>query len=192
MKLSDWAKLQGISYTTAYRWFKAEKLPVKSWQAPSGTILVEEAISSEENKEAWIYCRVSSYAQKDNLTRQVERCQEFCRINGWEVKKTTKEIASAMNDSRPKLLKLLADKPSRIVVEYKDRLTRFGFAYFETLLPMVGCELVVINRDDEDKQDLMKDLVSIITSFCCRLYGLRRGKTTAKKLHEELDVQIPT
>lgn len=189
MKLSDWAKAQGISYTTAYRWFKAGKLPVKSKQTATGTILVEENISSKDSQEAWIYCRVSSYGQKDNLLRQVDRCEEFCRVKGWEVKKVVKEIASGMNDKRPKLMKLLAAKPTRIVVEYKDRLTRFGFAYFETLLPMVGCELVVINKDDEDKQDLMKDLVSIITSFCCRLYGLRRGKAKAKKLHKEIDVK---
>ncbi|MCI0562783.1 MAG: IS607 family transposase [Nitrososphaera sp.] len=189
MKLSDWAKIHGISYTTAYRWFKAGKLPVKSMQTESGTILVEENVSSKDTKETWIYCRVSSYGQKDNLARQVERCQEFCRVNGWEVEKVVKEIASGMNDKRPKLLKLLESKPTRIVVEYKDRLTRFGFGYFESLLPKIGCELVVINKDVEDKQDLMKDLVSIITSFCCRLYGLRRGKVRAKKLHEELNAE---
>jgi len=189
MKLSDWAKTQGISYTTAYRWFKTDKLPVKSSQTLSGTILVEENLTVEDSKEAWIYCRVSSYAQKDNLTRQVERCQEFCINNGWEIKKTVKEIASGMNDKRPKLLKLLTSKPTRIVVEYKDRLTRFGFAYFEIMLPMIGCKLIVINRDSEDNQDLMKDLVSIITSFCCRIYGLRRGKTKSKKLTEELSVE---
>lgn len=65
---------------------------------------------------------------------------------------------------------------------YKDRLTRFGFNYFDILLPKIGCELVVINKDEEDKPDLMKDLVAIITSFCCRLYGLRRGKGKAKEV----------
>lgn len=191
MKLSDWAKSQGVSYTTAYRWFKAGKLPVKSKQTLTGTILVEENTDIGKVVDTFIYCRVSSYGQKENLGRQVERCQEFCRSKGWEVKKVIKEIASGMNDKRPKFLKLLEASPSRIVVEYKDRLTRFGFAYFETLLPKIGCELVVINRDDEDKQDLMKDLVSIITSFCCRLYGLRRGKSKAKKVKEEITSEVP-
>jgi predicted site-specific integrase-resolvase len=86
-----------------------------------------------------------------------------------------KEIASGMNDNRPELKKLLALRPARIVIEHKDRLTRFGFGYFEQLLPMLGCELVVINRDAEEKDDLLKDLVAVITSFCCRLYGLRLG-----------------
>jgi predicted site-specific integrase-resolvase len=52
------------------------------------------------------------------------------------------------------------------------------------LLPMLGCELVVVNRDKNDRDDLMKDLVAIITSFCCRLYGLRRGKSKAKEIKE--------
>jgi Predicted site-specific integrase-resolvase len=87
-----------------------------------------------------------------------------------------------MNERRPKLHKLLAVKPSRIVVEHKDRLTRFGCGYLEQLLPMLGCERVVINRDSEEKDDLLKDLVAVITSFCCRLYGLRRGSRKAAQL----------
>ena len=186
MKLSDWAKSQGISYITAYRWFKDGKLPVKASQTKTGMILVEETSKIEIDDKVWIYCRVSSYDQKENLDRQVQRCEEFCRTKGWKIQSISKEIASGMNDKRPKLTKLLEAKPTRIVVEYKDRLTRFGFNYFDILLPKIGCELVVINQDSEDKNDLMKDLVAIITSFCCRLYGLRRGKTKAKKVKESL------
>jgi predicted site-specific integrase-resolvase len=80
-----------------------------------------------------------------------------------------------MNDNRKKLTSLLKTTPGRIVVEHKDRLTRFGFGYFEVFLPMVNCELIVINRDKEEQNDLMKDLVAVVTSFCCRLYGMRRG-----------------
>jgi predicted site-specific integrase-resolvase len=187
MKLSVWAEKQGIPYITAWRWFKYGKLPVKAIKTPTGMILVqEESIRPPEN--TWIYARVSSHEKKGDLERQAERCLEFCRANGWVVNRVVKEIASGMNDSRPKLWKLLESSPSRIVVEHKDRLTRFGFMYLERLLPKVGCELVVINRDFEEKDDLMKDLVAIITSFCCRLYGLRRGQNKAKQLKKELCV----
>lgn len=94
-----------------------------------------------------------------------------------------------MNDARPKLTKLLEENPSRILVEHKDRLTRFGFHYFEILLPKINCELV-INRDLEEKSDLLKDLVSVVTSFCCRLYGLRRGKNKVAKIKHELDIKL--
>ena len=180
MKLSDWARQQGISYITAWRWYKAGKLPVSANKTPSGTILVDPA--GTPVPEAWVYCRVSSYAKKDDLDRQADRCLAFCASRGWEVKQVVKEIASGMNDHRRKLSKLLNSRPSRIVVEHKDRLTRFGFNYFEQLLPMLGCEVVVMNRDSEEKEDLMKDLISIITSFCCRLYGLRRGRQEAKSI----------
>ena len=172
MKLSEWAESQGIAYQTAWRWFKSGTLPVKAVQTETGTILVEPVLSSVESKSAWIYARVSSPEKKGDLERQAERCISFCSAAGWTVESVTKEIASGMNDNRPKLKKLLASKPSRIVVEHKDRLTRFGFGYFEQLLPMVGCDLVVMNRDLEERDDLLKDLVAIITSFCCQVESL--------------------
>ena len=70
--------------------------------------------------------------------------------------------------------------------EHKDRLTRFGFAYFELLLPKLGCELVVVDRDTEEKADLMKDLIAIIYSFAARIYGLRRGREKARQAREVL------
>ena len=186
MKLSTWAKQQGIGYQTAWRWFKHGKLPVAATQTPSGAILVEQKPVVGVCNVAIVYARVSSHEKKDDIERQAERCLEFCRARGWEVKQVVKEVASGMNDNRPKLLKLLNSSPSRIVVEHKDRLTRFGFGYLDALLPKLGCELVVINRDSEEQADLMKDLVAIITSFCCRLYGLRRGQNKAKEIKAAL------
>lgn len=187
MKLSQWAKQQGISYQTAWRWFKAGTLPVPVIQSQTGTIIVQPKHDIKPiNNNAWIYARVSSPNKKDDLERQAQRCIEFCSKSGWPVIKVIKEIASGMNDSRPKLLKLLSENPTRLVVEHKDRLTRFGFRYFEELLPKVNCELVVINRDFVEKDDLLKDFAAIVTSFCCRLYGLRRGQNKARKIKEEL------
>jgi len=158
LKLSNWAKQQNISYCTAWRWFKQNKLPVKSWKSPSGSIFVEPNHPVKENKDAWIYCRVSSYNKKEDLKRQTERCINFCENNGWTITQCVKEIASGTNDKRTKLTKLLESNPTRIVVEHKDRLTSFGFSYFEKFLPMIGCELIVINRDkDKDKDKEQKN-----------------------------------
>lgn len=189
MKLSDWAKKNGLTYKTAHNLFKNGKLPVKSQQLETGTILVEEATNKPTSLKTYIYCRVSSHAKKDDLRRQSERCLAFCAANGWQVEKVISEIASGMNDHRKKLSSLLSEEPKRIVIEHKDRLTRFGFGYFEQMLPLLNYELVVINRDSEDEQDLMKDLVAIITSFCCRLYGLRRGHNKSKKVQSILKDQ---
>jgi putative resolvase len=97
------------------------------------------------------------------------------------------EIASGMNDTRPKLLKLLTDPQSgKFVVERRDRLTRFGFHYLETLLETQGRKIEVVNVAENDKEDLMADLVAIISSFTARLYGQRRAKRQTERIMAEL------
>ena len=97
-------------------------------------------------------------------------------------------MGSGLNDTRKGLHKVLADKSvTRIVVEHKDRLTRFGYNYLKALFPG---EIVVINEAKEDRADLMGDFVAIITSFCSRLYGLRRNKRRTEKIIEELSKKV--
>jgi predicted site-specific integrase-resolvase len=184
MKLSDWARKNGLTYVTAYNLFKNGNLPGKITQLKTGTILVDDLENTNSLLKTYIYCRVSSPTKKEDLLRQTERCQAFCAAKGLVVEQTIKEIASGVNDKRSKLLSLFDKIPKRIVVEHKDRLTRFGFNYFEKLLPLLGYELIVINRDFEEEKDLIKDMIAIVTSFCCRLYGLKRGKSKSKKIKE--------
>lgn len=187
MKLSEWARKNGLSYQTAHSLFKAGKLPCQAIQLETGTILVtENVLQNKENFKTYIYCRVSSHNKKDDLNRQAEKCLEFCKSSGFPVEKVIKEIASGMNDKRPKLLSILNKEPKRIIVEHKDRLSKFSFNYFDHILPLIGYEIIVINRDQQDEQDLMKDLVAVITSFCCRLYGLRKGNSKSKQVKEIL------
>ncbi len=92
-----------------------------------------------------------------------------------------------MNDSRKQLLKLLTDEGySKIVVEHRDRLTRFGFNYIDTLRRQHGKCIEVVNEASNDRDDLMQDFVSIITSFCARLYGLRLSRRKTEKIIAEL------
>ena len=96
-----------------------------------------------------------------------------------------KECASGVNDSRTKLSAILDNpKVTRIVVEHKDRLTRFGFNYIKLLFKG---EIIVIN-DTENKceEDLMSDFISIITSFCARIYGKRRTRRKTESIIKEL------
>ena len=189
MKLSAWSKLNGISYKTAWRWFKTGNMPVRAIQTPTGMILVDPEIhtNTTEQKITVIYARVSSNDKKEDLKRQVERVRAFCSANGWVVDREVSEIASGLNDKRKKLISVIKSRPNRVVVEHKDRLTRFGFNYFEELFPLIGIELVVVNRDLVEETDLIKDLVAIITSFCCRIYGARRGKNKSKKIKEIIE-----
>lgn len=187
MKLSTWARKNDIAYGTALRWFHDGTLPVKASQLHSGTILVENVpVVNAENIKTFVYARVSSANKKEDLKNQAELCQQFCVSKGWQIEKVFKEVSSGMNDNRPKLNKLLDQKNARIVCLHKDRLTRFGFNYLSRLAASNGGEVVVINAETVEEDDLLKDFIAIITSFCCRLYGARRGQAKALKMKEEL------
>jgi len=184
MKLSEYAKKIGLSYRTCWNWYKAGKIP-NAVQLPSGTIIIQENEPSEDYVVT--YARVSSSENKKNLDTQSERLQEFCIANGWIIKENVKEIGSGINDKRKKLERVLRNgKVSLIVVEHEDRLTRFGFNYLEVLLNGQGCKIIVINEANDDKEDLMQDFISIITSFTARIYGLRRSKRKTEKIIQEL------
>lgn len=186
MKLSKWAKKQGISYTTAFRWFKQGKMPCPTTQTASGTIIVHDDQPTTQPVSVAVYCRVSSHDKKDDLARQVTRCLDYCAAKGYAAT-IYKEIGSGMNDNRSKLLKMLDSNPTIIVVENKDRLTRFGFNYLNVLLNKLNCTIEVINTEMNDEADLIKDMISIITSFCCRLYGMRRGYNKAKAIKDSIE-----
>ncbi len=180
MKLSEWAKKQGISYRTAWRWFKEGNLPVPVEQMPNGTILVKD--TSTELNHVVIYARVSSSDQKNDLDRQISRLLQFANSQKWAVAKTVTEIGSALNGHRPKLKQLLSDADIKtIIVEHNDRLMRFGFEFLEAALAAQGRRLVVIDKN-EVKDDLVQDMIEVLTSFCARLYGRRSAKNKAKRV----------
>lgn len=180
MKLSVWAKQVGVSYKTAWRWFKAGTLPVATEQMASGTIIIKEPKVDWEGTVG-IYARVSSFEQKADLDRQVARLLNFANEQGWSVRWTVSEIGSGLNGRRPKLLKLLRDCAIKvIVVEHRDRLMRFGSEYVEAALASEGRRLVIMDNE-EVEDDLVADMISVLTSFCARLYGKRAAKNKAKQ-----------
>lgn len=187
IKLSEYAKLMGISHKTAWRWFNAGIISGVKMSPRTILVNVDDEPESKtpittSETAVFIYCRVSTSRDKENLERQVERVKEYCRAKGYQVFQSVTEIASGMNDKRPKLMSIIKnDKAKIIVVEHKDRLTRFGFNYLDELLKMNDRKIEVIDLSENIQDDLMHDLVSVITSFCARLYGQRRGIYIAKK-----------
>ncbi|HEX4204997.1 MAG TPA: IS607 family transposase [Ktedonobacteraceae bacterium] len=160
----------------------AQNGQIKGFQKPSGTIIVTEGeeeavVATKVATPVVIYARVSSPQQKENLDRQVHRLEDYCAAKGYQVGRIVKEIGSGVNDSRRKFLSLLCDPKIRtIVVEHKDRATRFGFRYLEVLLSQAGRTIEVANLAENDREDLLQDLSSIVSSMCARLYGQRRAK----------------
>jgi len=187
MKLSDYAKAKGVRYETAWRWFHNGQIKGRRY---GRTIIVDEEIETQvvASQKVAVYARVSSAENKSNLDSQAERLSAYCTAKGYQIAKVVKEIGSGINDSRPKLLAMLADQSiNLIVVEHKDRLTRFGFRYIETLLKGQGRSIDVVNVAENGTEDLQADLVSIIYSFCARLYGQRRAKRKTEKIIAELE-----
>jgi putative resolvase len=183
MKLSQYAKQQGISYKTAWRWYKAGQLD--AYQTPTGMVVVRDPkeVRPVTGRIA-LYARVSSLGQKEELDRQMQRLKDYAAAKGYQVSKEVTEIASGLNDQRPKLAKLLADTSiGTIVVENRDRLTRFGSHYIETLLQAQGRHLEMIFPTDTG-DELVDDFVAVITSMAARIYGRRQSKRRAEKIKQ--------
>jgi putative resolvase len=180
MRLRQYANKMGVHYKTAFRWWKAGKLD--AYQLDTGTVIVREPGSVSPSPNVALYARVSSADQKEDLERQMQRLKDYAAAKGYHVTKTVSELASGLNDSRPKFLKLLTDASiGVIVVEHRDRATRFGLSYIEHLMQMQGRRLEVIFPSDTDN-DLVDDFIAVITSMASRIYGRRTSKRRAEKI----------
>ena len=184
-KLSQYAKKYDVGYRTVWNWVKQGK--AKAERTETNRLVIVEDEDKQVNDSVAIYARVSSSENKNNLIKQRERLENYCAAKGYKVMKVVEEIGSGLNDNRKKLESLLMDESiKKIVVEHSDRFSRFGMNYISKLLQMQGREIEVINEQSNDRDDLMQDFVSIVTSFCARLYGLRRNKRRTEKIIEEL------
>ncbi len=197
-------KRLGISFITLKRWIysgkiRAVRTPTGRWMIPESEI--EKIISGKEGTRevrAIIYARVSSSDQKGDLERQIEYLTQYCSAKGYRVIDILSDVASGLKTNRRGLLKLFKYVISRqidvIVVTYKDRLTRFGFEYLEYFFKQysVRIEIVYGEEPKDAYQELVKDLLAIVTSFAGKLYGMRSHKKKKlvqgfKQLLEEVE-----
>mgnify|MGYP000170275223 CR=1 FL=1 len=181
-------ELYSVSRHTLIRWEKEGLIvPVRT---PKGVRRykkedIEKVLGLLEEKPASkviLYARVSTKKQKEYLKNQIKRLEEYAKKNGWDYE-IISEIASGVNENRRGLRKLLnkikRGEVSKVVIEYPDRLARFGYEYLKFFMESYGVELIVINgkENEEDlNRELAQDLIAIITSFAARIYGKRGGK----------------
>jgi predicted site-specific integrase-resolvase len=186
-KLSDYARKNSLTYKTAHNYWVKGLL--KGKQLPTGTILIElDCVDENDGLCVATYARVSSSENKTNLESQSERLRNYANAKGYKIHKEIKEIGSGLNDDRRQLVSLLKDITIKvIIVEHKDRFSRFGLNLINILLEQQGRRVEIINEVNDSKEDLMQDFVSIITSFCARLYGNRRKNRKTEKLIKELN-----
>jgi putative resolvase len=130
-----------------------------------------------------LYGRVSGHGQKEDLARQLTTLHTWAKEHHPQSEIIEiKEVGSGLNTGRKglaRLLSLVQQRQARqVVVTYKERLTRFGFEYIEMFCNSYGVEIVILNQQEETtpEQELVDDLIALVTSFAGRLYGLRSGK----------------
>jgi len=140
---------------------------------------------------AIIYCRVSTRKQKDYLENQKKRLIEFCKQKGLEIVEIIEDIGSGVNEKRKglkRLFKLVRNgKAKNVVVEYVDRLARFGVEYIKEFFEEHGVNLIVVEREDKSpEEELVEDLISIVVSFAGRIYGKRGAKNIIETIRREV------
>jgi putative resolvase len=178
VNLADWAASVGVNRHTAYRWFREGTLPVPA-QRVGRLILVKTAASAADSAAAVVYARVSSHDQRADLDRQVARLTSWATSNGHRVGQVVTEVGSGLNGKRPKLRRILSDPDARvIVVEHRDRLARFGVEHLEAALAAAGRRIVVADPS-ETTDDLVRDMIEVLTGMCAGLYGRRGARNRA-------------
>ena len=181
IRLSQWAALHGMHRMTAWRHYNAGTLPPDLQPKKIGNIIYVLANPGARTGRTAGYARVSSAEEKPHLENQANRIWAHAGQNRIPMDEVVSEIASGLNDKRPKLRKLLADPAVHtIVVEHWGRLARFGAGMVEAMLQARGGSLIVID-DTEVPDDPVRDMTGILTCFCARLYGKRSAANRARR-----------
>lgn len=188
LTLSKASKILGVTTKTLRNWDDAGKIKTIRTKGNHRRIPVEEIdrIKGDEPKsftrvKTLAYCRCSTKKQEENLERQIGRVLEYCYEQKWEVE-LFKDIGSGLNENRRnfnKLLKRVADDDvQRVIIEYKDRVARYGFETFKALCDNFGVEVVILNEKEEKsfEEEVVDDIISLVTSYSARIYGKRGGR----------------
>ena len=194
-KMGEFSKRTGLSIQTLRLWDSNGKLKPAYVTEGKHRYYSEEQLnrilgikSDKQEKRTIGYARVSSNKQKDDLIRQVENLKTYMIARGYQFE-IIEDIGSGINYNKKGLNELINKITNRevdkIVILYKDRLLRFGMELIENLCKKYEVEIEIIdNTEKSEEQELVEDLVQIITEFSCKLQGKRANK--AKKMIKEL------
>ena len=159
---------------------------------------MEESEEPPNENRVVIYARVSTRKQADagNLRRQEERLVTHAVDKGYSIVARCRDVASGLNEQRPGLHKglktLRSGQASILLIEYRDRLARFGYAYLEYIVQQSGGRIEVLEQAPESSphEELVEDLMAIVTSFSARLYG-KRGGRVVRQVEQVLKEEMP-
>lgn len=196
LSIKDTASYLNVSQDTLRKWDKASKLkPLKTagGHRRYDIDILDEFIGlkQKEERETPIVCatyaRVSSNEQKrkGDLDRQSQRLSEYCAKHNLYVKHIIKDVGSGLNDNRNGFKRLtdliITQQVNKLIVEHKDRLTRFQFNFIKKMFESYGCEVIVINGIDvSNEEELAADIMSLLASFSGKFYGKRSAERRKK------------
>lgn len=194
--IGEFAELIGKSTKTLRNWDKSGRLKPARIEDTGYRYYSQDQLNSlmglkpetERVKKVIGYCRVSSHKQKDDLVRQIDNVKMYMLAKGYSFEIIT-DIGSGINYNKKGLNQLIDmvtnGEVSKIVVLYKDRLVRFGYELIENICNKYGTTIEIIdNTVKTDEQELVEDMIQVVTVFSCRLQGKRANK--AKKMIKEL------
>ena len=190
LNIKEASEYLNISQETLRNWDKSGKLPPiktvgghRRYQKETLDELIGIINTDEVSDVVATYSRVSSHEQKQkgDLDRQSQRISEYCAKKKFKVEYIIKDVGSGLSDTRAgfvKLSNLVIDKKiTHVVIENKDRLTRFQYNFVEKMFGSYGVKVICIDKpDDEGDKEFINDLMMIIASFSGRLYGARSAK----------------
>ena len=196
--INEFSKISGVSAQTLRNWDKNGKLHPHHTSSNGYRYYSHEQLNQVMNIKPNLdrivigYCRVSSNKQKDDLERQIENMKLYLTAQDkpFEI---ISDIGSGINYKKKGLRELIKrisqNKVEKVVVLYKDRLLRFGLELIGYMASLYNCDIEIIdNTEKSEQQELVEDLVQIITGLSCKLQGKRANK--ARKLVKELIEEV--
>jgi putative resolvase len=186
----EFGKLIGRTTNTLQKWdrrgiLKAHRSPTNRHYYTHDQYLVYRGLVAQEQGLTIVYTRVSGVAQKPDLAHQIKALEAYCQQHTITVDEWLADIGSGLNYKRKQFNRLMElielGQVRRLIIAHRDRLVRFGYEYFEAFCERHHTELVVINGEAmSPEQELVRDLVAIVTVFSARLHGLRSYRKVLK------------
>lgn len=193
LKVGEAAEFLGVAKSTLRRWETEGKLiPIRTAgnqrRYEKESLIKFRSANKPSKKYTIAYARVSTSDQKEDLARQVDNISNYCIAKGYQFE-VIQDLGSGLNYKKKGLTSLIekvcSGEVERVVINYKDRLVRFGFEMLEQICSIHGVEIEIINltQDKTYEEELVEDVLSVITVFSSRLYGSRSHK--ANKIQKE-------
>ncbi|MDD4679242.1 MAG: IS607 family transposase [Tissierellia bacterium] len=200
ISISEASKITGVTVKTLKIWDNEGLLKAKyktagghrRYDSDDIEKYIGNDISKEKQQNAFIYCRVSTKKQQEsgNLQRQKERLVKYCNEKQYNIVEVFEEVASGINDNRKELIKMFRrlDEIKYIVIEYDDRLARFGYNYLKEYAKSFNVEVEVVEHTEKKdvNEEMVNDLISIITCSIAKLYGSEGGKKIQKAIQKSI------